>query len=57
LLYEHLNVQHEAITNQGEWLLDVELSPPDLAWLRSLPDLRPEWMLETEQPILARTGS
>ena len=57
LIYEHLNVQRETITNQGEWLLDIELSPPDLAWLRSLPDLLPEWLLETEQPVLARTGS
>ena len=57
LIYEHLNVQRETITDQGEWLLDIELSPPDLAWLRSLPDLLPEWLLETEQPVLARTGS
>lgn len=57
LIYEHLNVERETITDQGEWLLDVELSPPDLAWLRSLPDLRPEWLLASEQPILARTGS
>ena len=57
LIYEHLNVERESITEQGESLLDIELSPPDLAWLRSLPDLQPEWMLGTEQPVLARTGS
>jgi GTPase len=57
LIYEYLNVERETITDQGESLLDIELSPPDLAWLRSLPDLRPEWMLGTEEPVLARTGS
>ncbi len=57
LVYEYLNVQRENITDQGEWLLDIELSPADLAWLRSLPDLRPEWLLGSDQPILARTGS
>ena len=38
LIYEHLNVVQESITDRGEWLLEIELSPPDLAWLKSLPD-------------------
>ena len=57
LIYEHLNVVQETITDDGECLLDIELSEPDLAWLRSLPDLRPEWLLGMEEPVLARTGS
>ncbi len=57
LVYEHLNVARETITEQGECQLDIELSPPDLAWLRSLPDMRPEWLPGIEQPVLARTGS
>jgi GTP-binding protein HflX len=56
-IYEHLNVVRELLTDRGEWLLDIELSPPDLAWLRSLPDFRPEQMLESEECVLARTGS
>lgn len=56
-LYEHLNVLREAVTDKGEWLLDIELSPADLAWLRSLTDFRPEWILDAEECILARTGS
>jgi GTP-binding protein HflX len=56
LIYEHLSVAHESLTEQGEWLLEIELSPPDLAWLKSLPDFRPEWMLETEERVLARSG-
>jgi len=47
----------ETITDQGEWLLEIELSPADLAWLRSLPDFRPEWMPAKEERVLARTGS
>ena len=57
LIYEHLNVVHETITDHGEWLLDIELSQPDLAWLKSLPDFRPEEMLVPEERVLARTGS
>lgn len=57
LIYEHLNVVRETNTEQGEWLLDIELSQPDLAWLRSLPDFRPEEMLVPEERFLARTGS
>ena len=57
LIYEHLNVVHETITDHGEWLLDIELSQPDLAWLKSLPDFRPEEMLLSEERVLARTGS
>lgn len=57
LIYEHLNVKNEATTAQGECLLDIELSPPDLAWLSSLPDFQPEWLTGTEQALLARTGS
>jgi GTP-binding protein HflX len=57
LLYEHLNVQHETISDQGEWLLDIELSPPDLAWLKSQPEFCLEWVLGTQEPVLARTGS
>ena len=57
LIYEHLNVMHETITDHGGWLLDIELSQPDLAWLKSLPDFRPEEMLALEEPVLARTGS
>jgi len=57
LIYEHLNVVHETSTDHGEWLLDIELSQPDLAWLKSLPDFRPEEMLVPEERVLARTGS
>ncbi len=57
LIYEHLNVVHETITDHGEWLLDIELSEPDLAWLKSLPDFRPDEMLVPEERVLARTGS
>jgi GTP-binding protein HflX len=56
LIYEHLNVVRESLTEQGEWLLDIELSPPDLAWLKSLPDFQPDRMLETEERVLARSG-
>jgi GTP-binding protein HflX len=57
LIYQHLDVKHEAVTEQGKCLLDIELSSPDLAWLRSLPDFQPEWIMESEQAFLARTGS
>ena len=57
LIYEHLSVQRETISAEGEWRLEIELSPPDLAWLISLPDFRPEQMLEPEECVLARTGS
>ena len=56
-IYEHLNVVRESISDHGEWLLDIELSQPDLAWLKSLPDFRPEEMLLSEERVLARTGS
>ena len=57
LVYEHLSVRHEVVTPEGEWRLEVELSPPDLAWLISLPDFRPDTMLGPEECVLARTGS
>jgi GTP-binding protein HflX len=57
LLYEHLNVLHEEVTNEGSWQLEVELSEADLSWLRSQPDFRPEQLRETEESVLARTGS
>lgn len=57
LIYEHLNVVREAHTGQGEWLLEVELSPPDLAWLISLPDFKPGQMLEAEKCVLARASA
>jgi GTP-binding protein HflX len=57
LLYEHLHVLREESGAHGEWLLDIELSAPDLAWLRSLPDFQPELLLEEAPPVLARTGS
>ena len=57
LIYEHLSVRRETISAEGEWRLEIELSPPDLAWLISLPDFRPEQMLEAEDCVLARTGS
>jgi GTPase len=57
LIYEHLNVVQETITEHGEWLLEIELSQPDLAWLKSLPDFRPEEMLVSNERVLARTGS
>jgi GTPase len=56
-LYEHLNVLHEAVSDQGEWLLDIESSPADLAWLMNLTDFRTEWILDTQECSLARTGS
>ena len=57
LIYKHLSVRRETINPDGEWRLEIELSPPDLAWLISLPDFVPEQMLEPEDGILARTGS
>jgi GTP-binding protein HflX len=57
LIYEHLNVLNEAHTAEGEWLLEVELSPPDLAWLIGLPDFKPGQMLETEKCVLARASA
>jgi GTP-binding protein HflX len=56
-IYEHLNVLHESLTDKGEWVLDIELSPADLAWLMSLTDFSPEWMLDAQECVLARTGS
>lgn len=57
LIYKHLSVRRETISPDGEWRLEIELSPPDLAWLISLPDFVPEQMLEPEDGVLARTGS
>ena len=57
LIYEHLNVLNEAHSVEGEWLLEIELSPPDLAWLISLPDFKPGEMLETEKCVLARASA
>jgi len=59
LLYEHLHVLSETVTEHGEWLLELELSEADLAWLHSLPDLDAALMLlpETKPQRLARTGS
>jgi len=57
LLYEHLHVVRETVTENGFWVLEVELMEPDLSWLMSLPDFSPEWMPEKDRPLLARTGS
>jgi len=57
LIYEHLNVLREQVTETGEWRIEVELSEPDLAWLMTLPDFHPEQMLGTKETVLARTGS
>jgi len=57
LLYEHLHVAQETVNDHGDWLLELELSEADLAWLHSLPDFDARRMLETEAPRLARTGS
>jgi len=57
LLYEHLHVTQESVNDRGEWLLALELSEADLAWLHSLPDFDAGRMLEPESPRLARTGS
>ncbi len=57
LIYEHLSVLSEAHNDQGDLLLDVELSPPDLAWLISLPDFKPGQMLEAEKSVPARASA
>jgi len=57
LLYEHLHVLRETVTGSGAWRLEIELTDPDLAWLRSLPDLDPAWLLSETPSVLARTGS
>jgi len=57
LLYEHLHVMRESLTERGEWLLELELTEADLAWLHSLPDFVAERMLQPEPQPLARTGS
>jgi len=57
LIYEHLHVLKETVTDQGDWQLAIELAPPDLAWLQSLPDFQPEWLAHEEERVLARTGS
>jgi len=59
LLYEHLHVLSELVTEHGEWLLEMELTEADLAWLHSLPDFDADRMLlpESAPQRLARTGS
>jgi GTP-binding protein HflX len=56
LMYEHLHVARETLGEHGDWLLEIELTEADFAWLQSLPDYRPEWLMP-ETPTLARTGS
>lgn len=55
-VYEHLHVQHEAVREDGSWQLGIELTPADLDWLLSQPDMQSS-MLESVEPVLARTGS
>jgi len=57
LIYEHLHVRQERVTDDGGWRIEIELSPPDFAWLQSLPDYQPEWLERDDQRVLARTGS
>lgn len=33
ILYEHVTVLHEHVNGDGDWLIDIELSQPDWAWL------------------------
>jgi GTP-binding protein HflX len=57
LIYEHLHVVQELVTDVGGWRLEIELSSPDFAWLQSLPDFQPEWLEREDHRVLARTGS
>jgi GTP-binding protein HflX len=57
MLYEHLHVLNESVTDRGEWRLELELTEADLAWLHSLPDFDAGRMLQPEPQRWARTGS
>jgi GTP-binding protein HflX len=55
-VYEHLHVLKETVNEAGGWEIEIELTPPDLDWLLSRPGMQ-ESMLESAEPVLARTGS
>ncbi len=57
-IYEHLQVLRERNLESGEWLLDIELAPADLAWLAQQDGFNSSFfVLEPAAVVLAPTGS
>ena len=42
-IYQHLGVSSETITDTGETVLDLELSPRDIGWLNSVKEFKDEY--------------
>jgi len=55
-IYDRLEVIHESGTEDGHWLIDVELDQADLSWLEHQEDFHAQWLLPDPE-ILARSGA
>ena len=55
-IYDRLEVIHESGTEDGHWLIDVELDQADLSWLERQEGFLPQWLVP-EPGVLARTGA
>ncbi len=57
-VYERLDVRHETITTGGDWLIEVQLRPDQLAWLTRQPDFHPHFLIDDEpDAVLAPMAS
>lgn len=56
-IYDRLQVIRESTTQDGFWLLDVELDETDLAWLERQEDFHTQWLLPEPVAVLAGTAA
>ena len=57
-IYEHLQVLRERSLESGDWLLDIELDPADLAWLAHQDGFNSSFFVpEPAAVVLAPTGT
>jgi GTP-binding protein HflX len=56
-LYRRMDILHEAVSESGDWLIEVEFAPAELAWLEAQAARGVEITQAEDGPVLARCGS